>query len=79
MENFQRHHCGHGIGLDLYEEPFITPTSNTTIEQSSIINIETPYYEISEGGYMVEDTMLVTESGVKFLTTLDRGLHQIAV
>ncbi|MDA4130501.1 MAG: Xaa-Pro peptidase family protein, partial [Thaumarchaeota archaeon] len=79
MPNFQRNHCGHGIGLEMYELPFITPASNDVIEKNCVLNIETPYYEISNGGYMVEDTILVTERGAEFLTKLDRGLIEIPV
>ncbi|MCL5069005.1 MAG: Xaa-Pro peptidase family protein, partial [Thaumarchaeota archaeon] len=79
LPKFQRNHCGHGIGLELYEHPLITPTSNDLIEEGCVLNIETPYYEIGNGGYMVEDTLLVTKSGVEFLTTLDRGLIEVSV
>ena len=79
MTNFERHHCGHGIGLELYEQPLITPSNDSVIEEGAVINVETPFYEISDGGYMVEDTCLVTRSGVKFLTTLGRDLYEIAI
>ena len=40
------------------------------IEKGMVICIETPYYEIGWGGIQLEDTMLVTDKGVEFLSTL---------
>ncbi len=77
MPNFKRNHCGHGIGLELYETPLIIPSNESLIEQGNVVNIETPYYEIGTGGFMVEDTVLVTRTGIQFLTKLDRALHEI--
>ena len=77
MPNFKRNHCGHGIGLELYEPPLIMPSNESLIEQGNVINIETPYYEIGTGGFMVEDTVLVTRTGIQFLTKFDRALYEI--
>ena len=74
MPAFKRHHCGHGIGLELYEPPLIVPSNDMPLQAGAVVNIETPYYEIGTGGFMVEDTVLVTKSRPEFLTKLDRGL-----
>jgi Xaa-Pro aminopeptidase len=55
----------------------ITPDSGDTIEPGCVLNIETPYYEISNGGYTVEDTLFITEQGVEYLTSMDRSLVEI--
>ncbi len=77
MPSFKRHHCGHGIGLELYESPLIAPSNETPLEEGAVINIETPYYEIDAGGFMVEDTVVVRRSGPEFLSKSDRGLYVI--
>jgi Xaa-Pro dipeptidase len=77
MTNFRRSHCGHGIGLELYEHPFIVESNNDSIEAGTVLNIETPFYEIANGGYMVEDTLLVTSNGADFITKMDRDLLEI--
>jgi Xaa-Pro dipeptidase len=79
LPDFKRHHCGHGIGLELYEPPLIVPSNNATLEKGSVINIETPYYEIGAGGFMVEDTVVVTDSEPVFLTELSRDLIGVPV
>lgn len=79
LPDFKRHHCGHGIGLELYEPQLIVPSNNAVLEKGSVINIETPYYEIGAGGFMVEDTVVVTDSEPVFLTELDRDLISVPV
>ena len=74
IPDYQRTHIGHGIGLELYEPPSINPTSEIVLEEDMVINVEPPYYELGLGGFQVEDTIVVTDSGFRFLTTLDRGL-----
>jgi len=52
----------------------VVPSNDMPLQAGSVVNIETPYYEIGTGGFMVEDTVLVTKSKPEFLTKLDRGL-----
>jgi Xaa-Pro dipeptidase len=77
MPNYERVHCGHGIALEMYEFPSIIPSSNTIIEEGSVINLETPYYEVRNGGYIVEDSVLVTKSGAELMSQLDRNFIEI--
>jgi Xaa-Pro dipeptidase len=75
---YRRHHLGHGIGLEVYEQPLIAPGAHDLIEENSVVNIETPYYEYGLGALHVEDPFVVRTSGNELLTTLGRDLHIIA-
>ena len=70
IPHFDRIGIGHGIGCDLHEAPFITKQNKMPIEKGMVICVETPYYEIGWGGIQLEDTMLVTDTGVEFLSTM---------
>jgi Xaa-Pro aminopeptidase len=74
---YRRHHCGHGIGSEVYEPPIVRPGDETRLEVGMTINVETPYYELGWGGMMVEDTVVLTEDGHERLTTSDRALRVI--
>lgn len=74
IPHYQRHHCGHGIGLDGYEMPLIAPQDATVLEQGMVLCLETPYYELGVGGLQVEDMVLVTNDGFELLTELDRDI-----
>jgi Xaa-Pro aminopeptidase len=74
---YRRHHCGHGIGLDVYEPPIVNPATETPLEAGMTFCLETPYYELGWGGMMVEDTIVVTDDGHTRFTVTDRGLRVI--
>ncbi|MDQ7794529.1 MAG: Xaa-Pro peptidase family protein [bacterium] len=81
IPHFQRPHCGHGIGLEFYDHPSIrpaaTPALDPAIEEGMVINIECPYYEIGFAGIQLEDTIVVTGTGVRYLTRLDRDMREL--
>lgn len=74
LPQYQRNHCGHGVGLRAHEFPLIGPASETILEPGMVLCVETPYYEIGWGGMMVEDTVIVTEDGHELLTHSPRDL-----
>jgi Xaa-Pro aminopeptidase len=77
VPHYTRHHVGHGIGAEFYDEPIITARSDTIVEEGMVINIETPYYELGFGGLQTEDTILVTRDGFEFLTSGERPLYKV--
>jgi Xaa-Pro aminopeptidase len=74
IPHYRRHHVGHGIGVEFYDQPTISPGSTTPLETGMVFEVETPYYELGFGGAFHEDTVLITESGSQVLTELDRGV-----
>lgn len=74
IPHYQRHHVGHGIGLEPYDPPTIAPGSNTALEPGMVFCVETPYYEHGWGGVQVEDAVEVTASGARMLTRSSREL-----
>ncbi len=77
IPHFERHHCGHGIGIELYDMPSIAPGDKTVIEEGMVINVETCYYELGFAGLQAEDTVVVTADGYDYLSVSDRSLRVI--
>jgi Xaa-Pro aminopeptidase len=75
IPSYRRHHCGHGLGIGGYEEPIIVENSDLRMEADMCFCLETPYYRLGWGGMMVEDTILVTETGYEPVTTIPRKLY----
>jgi len=74
IPHYQRHHVGHGVGIEVYDPPLLTPENNIILETGMVIDIETPYYELGFGGVQVEDTIVVKEDGFERLTASPRDL-----
>jgi Xaa-Pro dipeptidase len=72
LPDYQRHHVGHGLGLESHEYPTISATNNVILEPGMVFCIEAPYYRPGWGGVMTEDTMVVTAEGADFFTHLSR-------
>jgi Xaa-Pro aminopeptidase len=67
LAGYERHHCGHGIGLEIYDLPSVAPGCETPIEENMTLCIETPYYELGWGGLQIEHTVAVTRNGTRRL------------
>jgi Xaa-Pro aminopeptidase len=74
IPHFQRHHCGHGIGLEGYDAPLLAPGDSTILEEGTVVNVEVPYYELGWGGLNVEDTYVVTASGSRRMGRLGQDI-----
>jgi Xaa-Pro aminopeptidase len=68
IPHYQRHHVGHGIGLEPYDTPTVNEGNETVLEPGMVFCIETPYYEHGWGGVQVEDAVEVTAGGARILT-----------
>ena len=72
------HGTGHGLGLDVHEEPRIArprPDAPTVpLEPGMVFTIEPGAYLPGWGGVRIEDDVLVTETGCEVLTSSHRDL-----
>ncbi len=71
-----RHGLGHGVGLDIHEDPFLSATRpNVKISAGMVITIEPGIYLPGWGGVRIEDLVLVTKTGVKFISKCQKTPH----
>lgn len=71
---FFSHRTGHGIGLDAHEAPFIVTGNAELLRPGMAFTIEPGIYVPDFGGVRIEDDMIVTETGVRSLSTFERSL-----
>jgi Xaa-Pro dipeptidase len=76
---YGRGHFGHGVGASIWSEewPFIAAGIQVTAEPGMVLAFETPYYIDGLGGVIIEDQLLVTESGIEVMAPLPRHLIEI--
>lgn len=65
---FFGHGTGHGIGLEVHEEPRLSQMSRFVLQPGNIVTVEPGIYIPDFGGVRIEDDVLITESGYEVLT-----------
>ena len=63
------HTTGHNLGIDVHEKPRISKVCSTKLEEGMVITIEPGIYLENKFGIRIEDTVLVTKTGYKVLTS----------
>lgn len=68
------HSTGHGVGLDVHEEPALRGPNDEPLLEGDVVTVEPGLYLLGLGGVRVEDTGMVTADGFANFTTLTRSL-----
>lgn len=67
-EEFFPHITGHGLGFRYHESlGLLAPSSTEILEEGMIVTVEPGIYRQPEGGFRIEDDVLVTASGAEVL------------
>lgn len=66
------HRTGHGLGIDVHEEPYITGTSERPLEVGNVFSIEPGIYLPGRFGIRLEEIVIVREHGPEIFSELPR-------
>ncbi len=70
------HRTGHGIGLDVHEEPYIIAGNALPLEPGMAFSVEPGIYQPGRWGARIEDIVIVTEDGVE---SVNNQPHELVV
>lgn len=74
VDQYFIHGLGHGVGLDIHEEPYFRQTRDTKLEPGMIVTIEPGLYYPNKFGIRIEDYLLITKQGAEVLSTAPKDL-----
>ncbi|HEY8028659.1 MAG TPA: Xaa-Pro peptidase family protein [Gaiellaceae bacterium] len=71
------HGLGHGLGLDVHEDPRLSTESKNVLEPGNVVTVEPGIYIDGEFGIRIEDDVVVTADGIENLTGFRKDLVEV--
>jgi len=77
LEQLFVHSTGHGLGLEVHEEPRVARGQNKLLEPGNVITIEPGVYAEGVGGIRIEDDVAVHADRTEVMTRVPRDLIEL--
>ncbi|MGQ9615995.1 MAG: M24 family metallopeptidase [Spirochaetota bacterium] len=71
------HRTGHGIGLDVHEEPYIVEGNKLLLEEGMVFSVEPGVYIPGHFGVRIEDIVVVGSQGAERMNNASRTLDVV--
>ena len=71
------HRTGHGIGMEVHEEPYMRGDNPQLLEPGMAYTVEPGIYLPGRNGVRIEDNVVVTESGADCLSDMTREIRVV--
>ena len=74
LQDYFAHGLGHGVGLEVHEEPRLTFQTSYMLEPGMTATVEPGVYIPGKAGVRIEDLTLITDRGFELLSHSDKHL-----
>jgi len=71
------HGLGHGVGLEVHEAPRLSLRSDDVLAAGEVVTVEPGIYLPGKLGVRIEDFVVVTDEGLRNLSSLPKGLQLV--
>jgi Xaa-Pro aminopeptidase len=71
------HGLGHGLGLDVHEDPRLSTESKDVLVPGNVVTVEPGIYVSGEFGVRIENDVVVTADGIEDLTGFRKDLLEV--
>ena len=69
------HGLGHGVGLEIHEEPRLSPLYREKLKAGNVLSVEPGLYYSSWGGIRLEDLVVIRRDSCECLNTMEMELE----
>jgi Xaa-Pro aminopeptidase len=73
-DDFRMPFIAHGIGMQLHEYPYVTPTQDALLEEGMVLALEPGIYVPNQGTCRMENVFVITNKGYDLITDLPDDL-----
>jgi Xaa-Pro aminopeptidase len=77
LGDFFGHSLGHGVGLDVHEDPRLSSGYDKALEEGNVVTVEPGIYLPARGGVRIEDLVVLTPGGAEVLGGLPTDLTTV--
>ncbi|WP_308592123.1 Xaa-Pro peptidase family protein [uncultured Megasphaera sp.] len=77
VSQYFTHSLGHGTGLEIHEQPVLSPRSTGVLEENMIVTVEPGLYIEGKFGVRIEDSVAVTANGWGNFTKTPKELMEL--
>jgi len=77
LAKFFTHSTGHGLGLEIHEQPRVAAKQDTVLQPGMVVTIEPGIYMEGKFGIRIEDMVAVTKDGGKILTPAPKAMVRL--
>ncbi|KPB01984.1 M24 family metallopeptidase [Ahrensia marina] len=68
------HRTGHGLGIDIHEEPYIAANSDRVLVEGNVFSIEPGIYLSGKFGIRLEEIVILRETGAEIFSEMPRDM-----
>lgn len=79
LAEFFGHGLGHGVGIEVHEEPKLNSSSNTALKENMVVTVEPGIYLPGKLGIRIEDLVVVTKQGYRILSNAPKDDWEIVL
>lgn len=73
------HRTGHGVGLDIHEEPFVVAGNEAVLEPGMVMSVEPGIYLPGKFGVRIEDLVVIEENGARSLNKSPKSIEEVII
>lgn len=77
VSQYFTHALGHGTGLEIHEQPVLSPRAEAVLCENMIVTVEPGLYIEGKYGVRIEDSVAVTADGCEILTKTPKDLIEL--